>query len=52
MDDVDLFCEKVMKYIKEENLRIQMGNSLYQTIIDNHSEKGIIANYLNWVISL
>jgi glycosyltransferase involved in cell wall biosynthesis len=52
VDDVDLFCEKVMKYIKEENLRIQMGNSLYQTIIDNHSEKGIIANYLNWVISL
>lgn len=51
-NDVDLFYEKLIKYIQEEDLRVQMGNSLYQTIIKNHSEKGIITNYLNWVSDL
>lgn len=50
--DVDLFYKKIVKFIKEEDLRIKMGNSLYETIIENHSEKGIIANYLNWVLNL
>ena len=52
VNDVDLFCQKLLKYILEEDLRVQMGNSLYKTIIENHSEKGIVANYLNWVITL
>ena len=50
--DVDLFYQKLLKYISEEDLRVKMGNSFYQTIIENHSEKGIVANYLNWVLSL
>ena len=52
VNDVDLFYQKLLKYILEEDLRVQMGNSLYKTIIENHSEKGIVANYLNWVITL
>ena len=51
-NDIDLFYEKLINYIQEEDLRTQMGNALYQTIIDNHSEKVIIANYLNWILSL
>ena len=50
--DADLFYQKLLKYITENDLRVNMGNSLYQTIIKNHSEKVIIANYLNWVSSL
>jgi glycosyltransferase involved in cell wall biosynthesis len=52
VNDVDLFHEKLIEYIQEEDLRTKMGNALYQTIIDKHSEKGIITNYLNWVTSL
>jgi glycosyltransferase involved in cell wall biosynthesis len=51
-DDTDSFCQKLLKFIKEDNLRIEMGNALYQTIIQNHSEEGVITNYLNWVSSL
>ena len=52
VNDVDAFYQKLLKYISDEDLRVDMGNSLYQTIIENHSEKGIITNYLNWVLSL
>ncbi|WP_396139717.1 glycosyltransferase [Flavobacterium sp.] len=51
-NDIDLFYEKLINYIQEEDLRTQMGNALYQIIIDKHSEKYIIANYLNWVTNL
>jgi glycosyltransferase involved in cell wall biosynthesis len=51
-NDIDLFYEKLINYIEEVDLRTQMGNALYQTIIDKHSEKYIIANYLNWVTNL
>jgi glycosyltransferase involved in cell wall biosynthesis len=49
---VDLFYEKLIKYIQDEDLRVQMGNSFYQTTIKNHSEKEIVTNYLNWVSDL
>jgi len=52
VNDVDLFYEKLTKYIQDEDLRVQMGDSLHQTIIKNHSEKGIVTNYLNWVSHL
>lgn len=52
VNDVDLFYEKLIKYIQDEDLRVQMGNSLYQTTIKNHSEKGIVTNYLNWLSDL
>lgn len=51
-NDTDSFYQKLSKLIDNETLRIQMGNSLYQTIIQNHSEEGVITNYLNWVSGL
>lgn len=51
-DDTELFYQKLLKLIDNKDLQVQMGNSLYQTIIENHSEEGVMANYLNWVLSL
>lgn len=51
-NDADLFYQKVVRFITESDLRAQMGDSLYQTVIENNSEEGIIINYLNWVTSL
>ena len=52
VNEVDLFHQNLLKFIDDEGLRVQVGNSLYQTIINNNSEEGIITNYLNWVLSL
>ncbi len=51
-NDVNSFHLNLSKFITNEDLRTQLGNSLYKTIIDNNSEEGVIANYLNWVLSL
>ena len=51
-DDADSFYISLLKFIEDEGLRTEMGNALHQTIINNHSEDGVIANYLNWVSSL
>ena len=51
-NDADLFYQKVVRFITESDLRAQMGDSLYQTVIENNSEEGVIANYLNWILSL
>ena len=51
-NDADLFYQKVVTFITESDLRAQMGDSLYQTVIENNSEEGVIANYLNWILSL
>jgi glycosyltransferase involved in cell wall biosynthesis len=51
-NDTDLFYQRLMAFIGQEHLRFQMGNALYQTIIENHSEEGVVANYLNWVTRL
>ena len=47
--EVNLYYERLLKLIDDKKLRIQMGNSLYNTIIENHSEERIISKYLNWV---
>lgn len=49
--DVDLFYEKLVMLIDDKDLRIQMGNSLYDTIVENHAEEGIIEKYLNLIKS-
>jgi glycosyltransferase involved in cell wall biosynthesis len=51
-NDADLFYQKVVRFITESDLRAQMGDSLYETVIENNSEEGVIANYLNWILSL
>ena len=52
VDEVELFFDKISIFIENPNLRLQMGEALYQTIMDNHSEEGVVANYLEWVLSL
>ena len=51
-DDANSFYEQLLKLIGNSNLRIQMGEALYQTIIENNSKEAVIANYLSWVESL
>ncbi len=50
--DTEGFYQKLLKLIETKDLQVQMGNALYKTIVENHSEEGIIANYLKWVVSL
>ena len=52
VNDADLFYQNLVKFITENDLRIQMGNSLHQTILENNSEEGVITKYLNWILSL
>lgn len=52
VNDADLFYQKIIKLITEEDLQFNMGNSLYQTVVENNSEEGVMANYLNWTLSL
>ena len=52
VDDVELFFDKISKLIENPNLRLQIGEALYKTIMDNHAEEGVVANYLEWVLSL
>jgi glycosyltransferase involved in cell wall biosynthesis len=51
-NDTDLFYQKLLQFTADSNLRVQMGDALYRTIIENHSEDGVIENYLTWVLSL
>ena len=52
INNVDLFYQKLSELIQNEDLRTQLGNSLYETISRNHSEEGVLTHYLNWVFSL
>lgn len=51
-NDVENFYQKILKFIEEEDLCIQMGNALYQTVLENNSEEGVVNIYLNWLKSL
>ncbi|MGC4041488.1 MAG: glycosyltransferase [Flavobacterium sp.] len=48
----ELFYQKLVQFIEDDNLKTQMGDALYQTITENHSEEGVITHYLNWVSNL
>jgi len=52
VNEPELFYQKLIHYIADENLRIKMGSALYQTIIENNSEEGVVTHYLNWISSL
>jgi glycosyltransferase involved in cell wall biosynthesis len=47
--DVAGFCNSIVMLIEDINLRIAMGEQLYETIINNHSEEVIINNYLRLI---
>ena len=50
--DETAFYEKVNQLINQPELRVQLGDALYQTIKAHHSEEGVIEQYLNWVKTL
>lgn len=52
VNDAPMFSHCLQEFINNEKLRIQMGTALYQTILENHSEEGVIAKYLKWVSGL
>lgn len=47
--DDEQFYSALVKLIDNEELRIEFGASLNETILKNHSEEVIINNYLNWI---
>ena len=52
INDVDLFYQKLSQLILDEDLRSKLGNSFYETITENHTEKGVVTQYLHWVLSI
>lgn len=52
VNEADAFYESLLKLITDEGLRVQLGNALYQTIVENHSEEGVMTKYLNWIKGL
>ena len=52
VNDLDLYYHNLVKLISNDSLRFTFGNSLYQTIIENNSEEGVITKYLHWITSL
>lgn len=51
-DDTDSFHTNLVKLIENPDLRVSFGKALYKTIVENHSEDGVITKYLNWVKEL
>jgi len=45
----ELFYKALLQLIENENLRIQLGASLHQTILETYSEQAVITPYLNWL---
>jgi glycosyltransferase involved in cell wall biosynthesis len=52
VNEIDDFYERLIKLIDDMDFRDSLGNSLYQTIIENHSEEGVIKKYLDWIEKL
>lgn len=47
--DTARFAEALLQLIENSDLRSQMGNALFETIYQNHSEEAVINEYLNWI---
>ncbi|MGO4906669.1 glycosyltransferase family 4 protein [Flavobacterium sp. W20_MBD1_R3] len=45
----DLFYESLIELINSEELQMEFGRALYQTVLDHNSETIVIAKYLNWL---
>jgi glycosyltransferase involved in cell wall biosynthesis len=52
VNEVEMFYERLIQLIDDSTLRLRFGNYLHQTILENHSEEGVIINYLNWIEKL
>ncbi|MBC7523063.1 MAG: glycosyltransferase family 4 protein [Flavobacterium sp.] len=47
--DSNVFFEKLSELISSSELRNNFGQNLYETIIKNNSEEGVITKFLNWL---
>jgi glycosyltransferase involved in cell wall biosynthesis len=47
--DVEEFYNSMLKLVENESLRVKFGENLYQTIMDNNSEKAVVGKYLTWI---
>ncbi|WP_367757423.1 glycosyltransferase [Flavobacterium sp. WC2430] len=47
--EVEVFYNALLLLIENEKLRIELGDSLYNTILETYSEQAVITPYLNWV---
>lgn len=45
----ELFYDSVAELIDDDALKINFGNKLYKTVVENFSERGIVEKYLNWL---
>ncbi|WP_284651845.1 glycosyltransferase [Flavobacterium terrisoli] len=52
VQDVEAFYDGLLQLINDETLRKQFGEALHQTIVENHSEEGVMTKYLNWIKGL
>lgn len=50
--EANVFYEALTKLIDDDLLRKKIGNNLFQTIQQNHSQEAIIGFYLNWLKDL
>lgn len=48
-DDENSFFNSLLILIENEIKRKEFGNSLFEKIIKNHSEKKLIENYIHWI---
>lgn len=46
------FYENLVKLVTNPELRAQLGKALHQTILENHSEEGVMTKYLTWIKGL
>jgi glycosyltransferase involved in cell wall biosynthesis len=47
----DLFYNGLIQLIENERIRIELGKSLYDTVLKKHSEQAVMERYLNWLQS-
>jgi glycosyltransferase involved in cell wall biosynthesis len=46
------FYNCLKELVDDENLRVKMGNNLYNTVYNNNSEEAVIKFYWNWINSI
>lgn len=48
-DESELFYQALVNLISNETLRLDFGNTLYNTIQDDYTAESVIKKYLNWL---
>jgi glycosyltransferase involved in cell wall biosynthesis len=47
--DKDQFYKALVRLIEEESLRANLGNALYESVLQQYFEETVLKYYLNWV---